>query len=246
MQDVENLAGPVKMGEATTTSTGHGRRLLAVDSSTEQAGVALFDGQRLAEVVWAAGRTQTATLLGQIDHLLGLAGATIEEVGAIAVATGPGTFSGLRVGMGVAKGLILATGVALLGVPTLDAAALPFAAVAIDGPPVVAVLAAGRGRLVWASYASSGDGLVRLRPPRNGAPADLAAELVEIPRGALVTGELTSAQEELLAAVPGVRLPPRPLRVRRPGALAALAWSRFLADESDDAAALEPVYLHGR
>src|SRR5688500_2739168 len=94
------------------------RWLLAIDSSTEQAGVALFDGERLSEATWEAGRTQTATLLREVDGLLSLAGATIEDVAAIAVATGPGTFNGLRVGLGVAKGLALATGVSLLGVPT--------------------------------------------------------------------------------------------------------------------------------
>lgn len=222
------------------------RWLLAIDSSTEQAGVALFDGERLHESSWVAGRTQTASLLREVDHLLDLAGSSIEAVAAIAVATGPGTFNGLRVGMGVAKGLTLATGAVVLGVPTLDAAALPYAEASAAGGPVVTVLAAGRGRLVWAVYADDGGGWGQQRRPRNGTPKELAAELAELPAGALVTGELAPAQEAVLAAVSGVRLPPRPLRVRRPAAVAALAWPRFAAGEADDAAALEPVYVHGR
>ena len=218
------------------------RWLLAIDSSTEQAGVALYDGDRLYETTWAAGRTQTASVLREIDRLLDLAGRSIDEVAAIAVATGPGAFSGLRVGASVAKGLVLATGAVLLGVPTLDAAALPYTG---GSTPVVAVVAAGRGRLVWAIYGGEGD-RGQHGSPRNGLPAELAAEIAGFTDGAIVTGELTEAQADAIAAVPGVHLPPRPLRTRRAAAVAALAWPRFAAGEADDAAALEPVYLHGR
>ena len=72
-----------------------------------------------------------------------------ESSTAVAIATGPGAFTGLRVGFGVAKGFHLATGVPLIGIPTLEATALGFA---ICGIPVVAVVGAGRGRLVWARY----------------------------------------------------------------------------------------------
>src|SRR5215210_4830202 len=104
-----------------------GSVLLAFDSSTEQAGVALFDGVRRAEVAWDAGRTQTTSLLGQVHHLLGLLSLTVGDLGAIAVATGPGTFNGLRVGVSLAKGLAIALEIPILGVPTLAAGALPFA-----------------------------------------------------------------------------------------------------------------------
>ena len=218
------------------------RWLLAIDSSTERAGVALSDGDYLAETLWQAGRTQTTTVLPEIDHLLGLAGIAPAELTAIAVATGPGTFNGLRVGLSVAKGLVLASGARLLGVPTLDVAALPFA----GERPVVAVLAAGRGRLVWATYQTTPDGWAQTVPPRNGRSADLAAELGALPNGTLVTGELTDALADEWARLPGIVLPPAPLRVRRPAALIALAWPRLLAGEFDDPAGLEPVYLHGR
>lgn len=217
------------------------RPLLAIDSSTEQAGVALYDGARVAELSWAAGRTQTATLLGQIDHLLGLHGYAVGDLGAIAVATGPGTFTGLRVGISLAKGLVLGLGpgVPLLGVPTLAAATLPFA---LARRPVVAVVAAGRGRLVWAEYGPAAAGQALHVPPRNGTAEELAAAVLKTD-GAIVTGELTPEQETIVAAVAGATIVPTPLRGRRPAALAALAWTRLLAGEADDPATLEPVYL---
>ena len=212
--------------------------LLAIDSSTEQAAVGVFDGERGGELTWAAGRTQTATLLGQVHHLLSLHGLVAGDLGAVAVATGPGTFNGLRVGVSVAKGLVLGLGVPLLGVPTLAAAALPHADAA---RPVVPVVAAGRGRLVWAEYRYGPDGWGPAAPPRNGTVEELAAHLRAAE--AIVTGELTPEQEATVAAVPGITLAPRPLRLRRASAVAALAWDRFLAGEADDPATLEPVYL---
>ena len=215
------------------------RPLLAIDSSTEQAGVGLFDGVRAAELSWVAGRTQTASLLGQVHHLLTLCGLAAADLGAIAVATGPGTFNGLRVGIGVAKGLVLGLGVPLLGVPTLAAAALPYAAA---GRPVVPVVAAGRGRLVWAEYRDGPDGWGPVAGPSNSTVEGLAAHLATTEQ-AIVTGELTPEQEAALVGFPSATLVPRPLRARRPVAVVALAWPRYQAGEADDPVALEPVYL---
>jgi tRNA threonylcarbamoyladenosine biosynthesis protein TsaB len=213
--------------------------LLVIDTSSGQGGIALYDGETLSARSWPAERSHTATLLPEIHHLLAAAGCEIERLAAVGVAIGPGAFTGLRVGLGVAKGFHLATGVPLLGLSTLEAAALPFAAC---GQVIVAAVAAGRGRLVWARYAPTADGLAETDPPRNGLAAELAASLAEA-GPAIVTGELDATQERLLAAIPGVVVPPAPLRIRQPGALAALAWRRWQVGETDDAVAVEPVYL---
>src|SRR5688500_3324814 len=104
-----------RMGEGAAPP---GSWLLAIDSSTEQAGVALFDGARVGELTWHAGRAQTTSLLGQVHHLLDLHDLAVGDLGAVAVAVGPGTFNGLRVGLSVAKGLVLGLSVPLVGVPT--------------------------------------------------------------------------------------------------------------------------------
>lgn len=226
------------MGEqGKTLGTWSAPPLLAIDTATEQAGLALFDGARTAELSWPAGRTQTTSLLPAIHHLLGLNGVAADDLAALAVATGPGTFNGLRVGLAVAKGLVLALGLPLLGVPTLAAAALPFA----GDRPVVAVVAAGRGRLVWAEYRGTAADWRLAAPPRNGTIVELTAHLAD--SAALVTGELAPEQEILVAALAGPSLVPPALRARRPAAIAELAWRRWLAGERDDPAALEPTYL---
>ncbi|MGH2613954.1 MAG: tRNA (adenosine(37)-N6)-threonylcarbamoyltransferase complex dimerization subunit type 1 TsaB, partial [Thermomicrobiales bacterium] len=121
------------------------RPLLAVDTSSAQGGIALFDGQMLSVRSWPADRSHTTTALVEIHHLLAAAELEVHDLAAVAVAAGPGAFTGLRVGFGIAKGFHLATGVPLIGVSTLEFTALPFA---ICGMPIVAAVAAGRGRLV--------------------------------------------------------------------------------------------------
>jgi tRNA threonylcarbamoyladenosine biosynthesis protein TsaB len=210
--------------------------LLAIDSSSEQASVALYDGARVAEVTWIAGRDQTATLLGEIDRLFSLTHIGVAAVAAVAVAIGPGMFNGLRVGLSIAKGFVLGLDVPLIGVSTLDVAAHPFAGL---GLPSLAIVAAGRGRLVWAEYRDHRQSVL----PCNGTIEALAAHAERI-APCLVTGELTAEQERAIGSQPGVTVPPGSGRLRRASALAELGWLRFQNDDLDDAVELEPIYVH--
>jgi tRNA threonylcarbamoyladenosine biosynthesis protein TsaB len=217
------------------------RPLLAIDTSTQTAGVALYgDDTLLAELGWPAGRAQTTALLGAIDRLLGLSSLCPSDLGAVAVATGPGSFNGLRVGLATAKGLAFALGLPLLGVPTLDAAAYPHGG---RGRPVRAVIAAGRGRLVSALYRWQDGEVRRVGDYANTAPEELAGLIVE---PTIVCGEVPA---DRLAAwrdlAPLAQFVPPTLNARRAGCLAEIAWARFRRGEQDDPATLEPVYLHG-
>jgi tRNA threonylcarbamoyladenosine biosynthesis protein TsaB len=212
---------------------------LSIDTSSSQGGLALYDGRTLSSRSWLAGRSHTTTLLSEIHHLLDKADINVRDLAAVAIATGPGAFTGLRVGFGVAKGFHLATGLPLIGIPTLEATALGFTACPT---PVVAVVGAGRGRLVWARYEASTEALTQLFPPRNGTPNELVEELSGS-GSVLVAGEIDDDHAGLIAQVDGVLLPPAPVRMRQPGALAELAWRRWRAGDVDEARALEPVYL---
>jgi tRNA threonylcarbamoyladenosine biosynthesis protein TsaB len=123
--------------------------LLAIDTSTEVAGLALYDGRQVSEISWQAGRNQTASLLGEIRHLLRLNHRNVEDVRAVAVAIGPGSFNGLRVGLSTAKALSYGLGIPIIGVVTLDSVAYPHLH---SGGPIRAFIAAGRGRAVVADY----------------------------------------------------------------------------------------------
>lgn len=224
----------------TKSSSRRQSWLLAIDTSSEQAGIALTNGDRSAETVWFAGRDQTITVLSEIDCLRRLVGIDVSGLAALAVATGPGMFNSLRVGMSIAKGFVLGLDLPLIGVPTLDIAAFPFSR--FPGH-VIATVAAGRGRLVWALY--SGAAAWRLlEPPQNGTLDDLIAAAQAISDPLTITGELTAEQERALRAATRATVPPSSARVRQPLALAEIARQRLEAGDVDDPVALEPVYLH--
>jgi tRNA threonylcarbamoyladenosine biosynthesis protein TsaB len=215
------------------------RPILSIDTSSSQGGIALYDGRTLSTRSWPAERSHTTTLLSEIHHLLDRAEVRVPELAAVAIAIGPGAFTGLRVGFGVVKGFHLATKVPLIGISTLEATALGDASC---GSPVVAVIGAGRGRLVWARYEASSGSLDQSNPPRNGTVSELVEELRGSSR-VLVTGELDDDQAGLIGQLDGVSVPPLPLRTRYPGALAELAWRRWRAGNVDEPSAIEPVYL---
>src|SRR5688500_17914581 len=95
------------------------RPILTIDTSSGQGGIALYDGHSLSSRTWPADRAHTTTLLSEIHHLLDRAGVQVRDLAAVGIAVGPGAFTGLRVGFGVAKGFHLATGLPLIGVHTL-------------------------------------------------------------------------------------------------------------------------------
>lgn len=214
--------------------------LLAIDTSTRSIGVALYTGDRvLSEVVWESGEFHTVELAPTIAEMLARVMVKPEDLKALAVAIGPGSFTGLRIGLALAKGMALAGHCALLGIPTLDVlvAAQPPADL-----PLVAVLQAGRGRLVarWYRYSagqwrSEGDHQVM-------RATDLAEQLQQ---KTLVCGELSLEDRHILARKRARAVLASPaFSLRRPSFLAELAWRRWVAGEVDDPTSLSPQYLH--
>lgn len=216
--------------------------LLALDTSSETIGFAIAERDvLLAEAIWRGQRQGTATLLAEAMRALEARGHTQDDLVAVAVATGPGSFSGLRVGMGIAKGLALGLNIPIVGCPTLAVTAEPFRAAR---RPICATIAAGRGRFAYAIYEERDGSLRETLPATHGTGAAIGVTLAAYP-DAIVCGDLDGAAvEALCAAVPDVAIPPASVRIRRPGALAAMAWRRILRGEADDLVALEPIYLH--
>jgi len=124
--------------------------LIAIDTATGHASLALHDGfQVRVEHTWESVRRHTVELLPRLVAALEQLGLGTEHLSGVTVTRGPGSFTGLRVGIAVAKGLALARGLPLIGVPTLDGVA---AAQGRDRRRLCAVLQAGRGRVCGATY----------------------------------------------------------------------------------------------
>ena len=212
--------------------------LLAIDTSTVQSGLACYDaGGLLAECTWQSGRDHSAQLLPQLDMLLRHIGRARSAIGAVAVALGPGSWSGLRVGVSTAKGFALALAVPLLGVGTLEALAHQRRRPGVATVPIIRL-----GRERYATGQPQTPGADASFSPRNVTLAELAAETTG---RALFCGDVDAEVEPALRALLGDRalFPSPAARARRPGYLAELAWQRLQRGAADDLAALEPIYL---
>src|SRR5260370_14172629 len=136
--------------------------MLALDTSTSLASIALVRDQTLvAELSWDVGRGHSGELLPRLRWLLQTHGRAWREVSAVGVATGPGSFNGLRVAVTTAKMLALSLGVPVFGVPTPDVIAWGAADAA---GPVWATIDAGRGQRDPAAYAPPADTARDSRP----------------------------------------------------------------------------------
>ena len=215
--------------------------LLAIDTSTRNVGVAVYDGIRvLSESVWTSQDYHTVELAPAIAEILLRSGKQFQDLKLIAVAIGPGSFTGLRIGLAVAKGIALAGHLPIIGVPTLDfvAESQPVSA----GIPLAAVLQAGRGRLAVGWYTVN-DGHWQLKPPIEIMDALKLTHLINEPT--LVCGELDEEQQRTLARkYKNVILASPAHSIRRPSLLAELAWKRWQAGAIDDPATLSPTYLN--
>jgi tRNA threonylcarbamoyladenosine biosynthesis protein TsaB len=126
---------------------------LSIDTASDLASVALSrEGAVVDEIAWRCVRNHTVELLPAVDRLLARATVQKAELTAVFVTTGPGMYTGLRVGIATAKGLARALDLPLVGVGRLELDAFPHAA--FPGT-IVAVHRAGRGDLAWASYAGT-------------------------------------------------------------------------------------------
>jgi len=215
--------------------------LLAIDTSTRNVGIAIYDGsQVLSETIWASQDYHTVELAPAIAETLSRAGLEIQNLKLLAVATGPGSFTGLRIGLAVAKGIALACHLPIIGISTLDivAESQPVS----SEVPLAAVLQAGRGRLAVGWYSAS-NGNWQLNPPIKIMDAVSLSRHIHEPT--LVCGELTEEQQHALARkYKNVILASPAHSVRRPSLLAELAWKRWMSGDIDDPATLSPTYLH--
>lgn len=208
--------------------------LLALDTATPAVTVALHDGERtLASDAQVDARRHGELLLPAVDRVLKDAGVSLSDLTGLVVGTGPGPYTGLRVGLATADVLGFALGVPVHGLCTLDglAYATGLGEEPVEGPFVVAT-DARRKEVYWRRYA---DARTPVGEPAVDRPADIAAEVAGLPAagaGALLypdtfpdarapeyasAAALAALAAERIAA--GGELPaPRPLYLRRPDA----------------------------
>lgn len=227
--------------------------LLAMDTASTTASVAVYDlkkAQLVGETTWEGRRRQTQDLLVTVRHLMSTVDAAPADITALAVTTGPGSFTGVRIAISAAKGigLGLPNPPAAVGVPTLTVTAAPWHALAAAcsaAPPICAVMFAGRGRYHWTLFAAD-EPLHRPSADahRTGTAAELSTFLAQINAHSLwLVGEIDASLANAVQSFPHVvRIEPT-YGLRRAGVLAHVAAQFLAAGVVESPASLQPFYL---
>jgi tRNA threonylcarbamoyladenosine biosynthesis protein TsaB len=216
--------------------------LLAIDTSTRWASLALYDGTGvIAETSWRCWGNHTVEVLPTIAQMVKYAKAQPTDLQAIAVAKGPGSFTGLRIGMSIAKGFCLALNVPIIAIPTLD---IVVYSLGDSSGLVYAVLELGRNRLCVVSYQFTG-GL----PVQKGDALYIPSSewRVAASQPVVIIGEISSDLAERLlkqSDASNISISSLATSPRRAGYLAELAWQRLVKGQVDDLDSMGPTYLN--
>ena len=211
---------------------------LSIDTSTDTASIALSAcGVTQAEMSWTAGQNHTVELMPSIIHLLSQAKTDIGQLKAVIVAIGPGSFNGLRVGVGTAKGLAFALEIPLVGIGTLEVEAYPYAPTAL---PICPLQPAGRGEIATATFQQV-DGIWRRLAGERITTIDELCNSIDT--ATIFCGRFPDDYATRLKELLGGRAIVYNKTMRRAGFLAELGWQRLERGEADEVATLQPLYL---
>lgn len=219
--------------------TAPSRILLAVDTSTRTTGIALYDGaQVIYESVWQTQNHHTVELAPAVDEAFAKSGLKSSDLGALGAAIGPGSFTGLRIGLALVKGIALAQKLPVVGVNSLDIIA---AAQPVIDLPLAAILRAGRKRLTVGWFEANNGAWKPAGRMEVLTPEELLQNTI-FPT--ILCGELTQSERELFASEPNrFILKSAAFSLRRPSFLAEVAWLRWQNGQTQDPSTLAPVYL---
>ena len=216
--------------------------ILAFETSAKAASVALLEGkQLLAESYQNTGMTHSQTLMVMAQDMLNACGKTVSDIDAVAVAEGPGSFTGVRIGVAAAKGFAWGRDIPCFGVSTLEAMAI---SLGIYDGIICPVMDARRSQVYNALFEVNCGKLTRIREDRAISLQDLGEDVKNFDRPVFLVGDgSVLCYNTLSEKVPGLVLPPEHRMHQRAVGVGLMAARMASAGESGDAAALTPNYL---
>jgi tRNA threonylcarbamoyladenosine biosynthesis protein TsaB len=213
--------------------------ILAVDTSSKTCSVGLTLGRQVVDASFTSDRTHSRHLMGMVDDVLRLAGVALQDLDALAVTRGPGTFTGLRIGISTVKGLALACAKPLFGVSGLDALAVQSA---MPRYLIFPMVDARRQEIYCAGYRISGGELERVTEEKAVAP-EKVLETIDGP--CVFVGDGARRYRELIEAAMGDAgiVMPAAQDIIRASTVARLAAERMKLGERGDDDRLLPLYI---
>ncbi len=216
--------------------------ILAFETSAKAASAALTEGETLlGETYQNTGMTHSQTLLVMAQDLLKQCGKTVDDVDAVAVAQGPGSFTGVRIGVAAAKGFAWGAEKPCVGVSTLEAMAL---SLGVWKGYVCPVMDARRSQVYNALFHVDCGVYTRIREDRAISLQDLGEDLQNLGEPVFLVGDGSRlCYNTLLETVPALVMPPEHRMHQRAVGVGILAARHLAAGEPGDGAALVPNYL---
>jgi len=216
--------------------------VLGIESSTPVASVALVDQKGLVgEITLNTGLTHSEQLLPLIVDLLEQTRLSLEQVEGIAIAGGPGSFTGLRIGMATAKALAQGRGIPLISVPTLQALAYTQCC---SGGLVSPVMNARRNEVYTALFRFGGGQMEQLVTHQAIAPQEWSKVLAQYAERVVLVGDAIEVYHSHWAELGDLAVyPPAFMQGVRAGTVAWLGRQRLEAGERDDLYSLKPLYI---
>ncbi len=214
--------------------------LFVIDTSTESVGMCLFDGvQVIAEQIWRSQNHHTVELVPAIEKMFKQSKIQTKDLTGLGIALGPGSFTSLRIGLSVIKGMALASSLPIVGIPSLDILAACQPPMEI---PMLAILHLGRGRLASTRYQHQENGWINTSELMVSDAHKLAQT---IDASIYICGEMDAQERQILGRKwKTARVAPASMCMRRPVVFAELVWQRLQNNQPDDVESLSPIYVH--
>jgi len=216
--------------------------ILSIDSSTESASCAILEENRLlGEISFNYKKQHSVILMTMVDNLLKNLALTITDIDGFVISKGPGSFTGLRIGIATVKGLSQGTGKPFLGVSSLDALAYNMAFTSGIVCPIIDAL---RGNVYTALYKFNGAKLEKISDYLLISIDELLILLKEKEETCTFIGDAVHIfKDKLVEALPGVQFAPVHLNLARASALGELGLSSLALGNHDDINTFAPLYL---
>ncbi|MDD7403713.1 MAG: tRNA (adenosine(37)-N6)-threonylcarbamoyltransferase complex dimerization subunit type 1 TsaB [Butyribacter sp.] len=218
-------------------------KILGIDTSGLVASAAIVvDDSLVAEFTLNNKKTHSQTLLPTIEQMVTMSGISLEEIDAIAIAAGPGSFTGLRIGASTAKGMGLALQKPIISIPTLEGLAYR---AAVSDRLLCPLMDARRNQVYTGLYRMENDSLVCVSDQEAVDINEIISKINDLGQDVLFLGDGVPVHQETLAEKVTVpyHFAPAHLSRQSAGAIAALGRVYYEQGKTEDAKDHRPVYL---
>ena len=216
--------------------------ILAMDTATMVSSVAVADNKRLlAELIVENKLTHSETLLPHVEQVLDMAGTGREALEAVAVSIGPGSFTGLRIGLAAAKAIAYGLGIPIIGIPTMEGLAWHYP---VPGIRVVGFIDAQKGNVYTAHYQWNGTDFDEVRPIQVLSLEEAIKVCGGLSETVVAVGDMVAKKMTKLDALPdNLLIPPKHTMMPRAANIAMAGLRKLAAGQVGSVMDMEPIYI---